>query len=155
MGLDYATLKLVDTTEGIILQYVECKDALNGTSENVLESVKLESAPLPMPYSNKYMSTTVPPVPPLAYSATDVFLRIKVEPRERKGNVPDITATFWYSLDGKKWIQMKNPTLKGKQAAFTGKPGKWIGAKFGLYCNRLSPKNDSGWMQVDWVKVAE
>ena len=80
--------------------------------------------------------------------ATDVFLRVKVEPRERKGNVPDLTATFWYSLDGRKWVCMnKEP--------FIGKPGKWIGAKFGFYCNRYAPKNDSGWMQVDWIKVTD
>ena len=101
------------------------------------------------------MSTTVPPVAPLAYEAADVFLRLMVEPRVRKGNVPDLTATFWYSLDGRKWTRMKNPELTGKEAVFTGRPGKWIGAKFGFYCNRLARKNDSGWMQVDWVKVTE
>jgi hypothetical protein len=87
--------------------------------------------------------------------ATDVFLRIKVEPRERKGNVPDLTATFWYSLDGRKWTQMKDASLSGKDASFIGKAGTWIGAKFGFYCNRLSFKNDSGWMQVDWITVTE
>ena len=87
------------------------------------------------------------------YHATDVFLRMKVAPRERKGNVPDLTATFWYSLDGKKWTQMKNPMKSGKDADFIGRPGKWIGAKFGFYCNRLNKKNDSGWMQIDWVRI--
>ena len=153
MGLDYATLKLVDTADGIILQYVECHDALEGSEEEVLESIRLTSEPLPMPYSNTYMSTTVPPVPPLAYKGTDVFLRVKVEPRERKGNVPELTATFWYSFDGRNWIQMQNP--KCKDSRFIGKPGKWIGAKFGLYCNRMAKKNDSGWMQVDWVDVSK
>ena len=74
---------------------------------------------------------------------------------ERKGNVPDLTATFWYSLDGKKWIRVKDNSKSDKAEAFTGKPGKWIGAKFGFYCNRLTPKNDGGWMQVDWVTVTE
>ncbi len=148
MGLDYATIKLTDTQDGIVLQYVECSDALDGTAEQVKKTVKLESAPLPMPYSNTYMSTTVPPVPPLAYAAADVFVRMKVTPRDRKGNVPDLTARFWYSLDGKRWIEMT-------EQAFVGRPGKWIGAKFGFYCNRLAPKNDSGWMQVDWIKVTK
>lgn len=155
MGHDYATLKLLDTSEGVVLQYVECTEAQKGSREKVLDSVKLPSAELPEPYSNKYMSTTVPPVRPLAYVAADVFLRMKVEPRERKGNVPDLTATFWYSLDGKKWIRVKDNSKSDKEAAFTGKPGKWIGAKFGFYCNRLTPKNDGGWMQVDWVTVTE
>ena len=159
MGLDYAALKLIDTEDGVMLQYVECQDALDGSTEEVLASVPLHSEPLPMPYSNRYMSTTVPPVPPLAYKAADVFLRLKVEPRERKGNVPEAVCTFWYSLDGKKWARMpadtKNgPASKGK-AAFVAAPGKWIGAKFGFFCNRLAKKNDSGWMQVDWVKVTD
>ena len=149
MGLDYAALKLVDTHEGVVLQYVECTDALKGTPEKVLGRTMLESVPLPMPYSNKYMSTTVPPVAPLAYKAADVFLKLKVEPRERKGNVPDLTATFSYSTDGRNWKTLaENPSH-----TFTAKPGKWIGAKFGFWCNRMAKKNDSGWMQVDWIRV--
>jgi hypothetical protein len=155
MGQDYATLKLKDTREGVILQYVECHNALKGSEEEVQDQVKLESEPLPTPYSNKYMSTTVPPVKPVEYLATDIFLRMRVAPRERKGNVPDMAATFWYSLDGKKWTQMKNPMKSGKDADFIGRPGKWIGAKFGFYCNRLNRKNDSGWMQIDWVQITE
>ena len=148
MGLDYATIRLIDTQDGIMLQYIECSEALDGTAEQVLKTVKVDSVPLPMPYSNTYMSTTVPPVPPLAYAAADVFVMMKVTPRERKGNVPDLTARFWYSLDGKKWVELTDQT-------FVGRPGKWIGAKFGFYCNRLAQKNDSGWMQVDWIKVSK
>lgn len=148
MGLDYATVRLTDTAEGVVLQYIECKNALKGSDERILKTVSMEPMPLPAPYSSKYMSTTVPPVAPLAYMATDVFIKMEVKPRERKGNVPDLTAKFFYSLDGKKWIELTDNS-------FTGRPGKWIGAKFGLYCNRFASKNDSGWVQVDWVKVSE
>ena len=149
MGLDYAALKLIDTADGVMLQYVECRNALKGSEETVLGRTMIESVPLPMPYSNKYMSTTVPPVAPLAYKAADVFLRLKVEPRERTGNVPDLTATFSYSTDGRNWKTIaENPSY-----TFTAKPGKWIGAKFGFWCNRMAKKNDSGWMQVDWIRV--
>lgn len=155
MGQDYATLRLVDTEEGIILQYVECHDALKGKAEKVIAETMLGSEPLPMPYSNKYMSSTVPPVAPLAYMAADLFVRLEVEPRKREGNVPDMSATFWYSTDGKNWQQMKNASKTGKDAAFIARAGKWIGAKFGFYCNRMASKNDSGWMQVDWICVTE
>jgi len=148
MGQDYATIRLTDTEEGIMLQYIECKDALKGKQENILSSIRIDSSPLPMPYSNKYMSLTVPPVKPLEYTAADAYFRMKVSPREREDNVPDLTARFWYSTDGKKWIELT-------EEAFIGRPGKWIGAKFGFYCNRLAAKNDSGWMQVDWVKITE
>ena len=146
MGLDYATVRLTDTDEGVVLQYIECKDALKHTEEQVLKTIPMESTPLPMPYSNIYMSTTVPPVAPLGYEATDVFIKMEVRPHERKGNVPDLTAKFFYSLDGKTWTELT-------EKAFVGKPGKWIGAKFGFYCNRLAPKNDSGWVQVDWIEI--
>ena len=146
MGLDYATVRLTDTDEGVVLQYIECKDALKHTEEQVLKTIPMESTPLPMPYSNIYMSTTVPPVAPLGYEATDVFIKMEVRPHERKGNVSDLTAKFFYSLDGKKWTELT-------EKAFVGKPGKWIGSKFGFYCNRLAPKNDSGWVQVDWIEI--
>lgn len=148
MGQDYAVIKMTDTSEGVVLQYAECEDALKGKQENIIRTVPLSSEPLPVPYSNSYMSTTVPPVSPVAYMASDVYVRMKVMPEDRKGNVPDFTARFWYSLDGKRWTELTDKP-------FIGKPGKWIGAKFGFFCNRQASKNDSGWMQVDWIEVTE
>jgi len=148
MGQDYAVIKMTDTSEGVVLQYAECEDALKGKQENIIRTVPLSSEPLPVPYSNSYMSTTVPPVSPVAYMASDVYVRMKVMPEDRKGNVPDLTARFWYSLDGKRWTELTDKP-------FIGKPGKWIGAKFGFFCNRQASKNDSGWMQVDWIEVTE
>ena len=148
MGQDYAVIKMTDTSEGVVLQYAECEDALKGKQENIIRTVPLSSEPLPVPYSNSYMSTTVPPVSPVAYMASDVYVRMKVMPEDRKGNVPDLTARFWYSLDGKRWTELTDKP-------FVGKPGKWIGAKFGFFCNRQASKNDSGWMQVDWIEVTE
>ncbi|MBQ8810399.1 MAG: glycoside hydrolase 43 family protein [Bacteroidales bacterium] len=148
MGQDYAVIKMTDTSEGVVLQYAECEDALKGKQENIIRTVPLSSEPLPVPYSNSYMSTTVPSVSPVAYMASDVYVRMKVMPEDRKGNVPDLTARFWYSLDGKRWTELTDKP-------FIGKPGKWIGAKFGFFCNRQASKNDSGWVQVDWIKVTE
>ncbi len=148
MGQDYSVIKMTDTSEGVVLQYAECEDALKGKQENIIRTVPLSSEPLPVPYSNSYMSTTVPPVSPVAYMASDVYVRMEVMPEDRKGNVPDLTARFWYSLDGKRWTELTDKP-------FIGKPGKWIGAKFGFFCNRQASKNDSGWMQVDWIEVTE
>lgn len=157
MGQDYAAIKMVDTKDGIVLQYVECKNALKGSEENVLCEMPLISEPLPTPYSNIYMSTSVPPVAPVSYEMAEAYLRLKVMPRERKGDVPELTATFWYSPDGKKWTQLQpSGNSSGKSGhAFTAQPGKWIGAKFGFFCNRLASKNDSGWMEIDWIKVTK
>ena len=148
MGLDYATVRLADTPEGVVLQYIECKDALKGNDEQVKKNIPMKSTALPVPYSNTYMSRTVPPVAPLEYKATDVFIKMEVRPKSRKGNVPDLTAKFFYSLDGKDWSELT-------EKPFTGRPGKWIGAKFGLYCNRFASKNDSGWVQIDWVEISK
>lgn len=152
IGQDYAGIRLTDTDEGIVLQYVECTDALKGSNEKVLAEIKMDSQPLPEPYSRRYASTSVPPAAQYGYASAEAYLRMKVSPRNRKGDVPDMTATFWYSEDGKKWTQLQgSETASGYM--FTARPGKWIGAKFGFFCNRHSSKNDSGWMQVDWIEV--
>lgn len=148
MGLDYATVRLVDTNEGVVLQYIECKDAHKGTPEQIKKNLPIKSESLPAPYSDIYMSSTVPPVAPLSYKAAVAYIKMEVKPRARNGNVPDLTARFFYSLDGKKWSELA-------EKPFIGRPGKWIGAKFGLYCNRFSSKNDSGWAQIDWVNVTK
>lgn len=145
MGQDYAALKIEDTKEGIVIRYVECKDALKGSEEKVLSTSKLKSRRLPEPYSAEYMSTTVPPAAPYIYEEAEVYLRMEVHPHERRNDVPEMVCSFHYSVNGKQWKQVKG--------GFTARPGKWIGAKFGFFCNRHSPKNDSGWMEVCYVDV--
>ena len=152
MGQDYAAIKLTDTENGVMLQYVECRNALKGSEENVLAEVKMTSQALPEPYSRRYSSRSVPPAAQPAYVSTDAYLKIKVSPRERKGDVPEMTATFWYSTDGKKWTQLQSPEAASGYS-FSARPGKWIGAKFGFFCNRHASKNDSGWMQIDWISI--
>ena len=155
MGLDYSALVLKDTGDGVLLYNAVCRDALEGKPESVSQaeegphageaSVLLESRALPVPYSDRYMSTTVPPVPPLAYRATDVWLRVKVESVPHEGDVDDAVCTFYYSTDGKRFHRLGN--------RFVARPGKWIGAKVGLFCNRPVTKNDAGWLDVDWFRV--
>lgn len=148
MGQDYFTLRISDSADGISLQAAECKNALKGKSENILASVPLQSIPVATPYSDRYMSTTVPPVAPVAYAETSVYLRCDIKAVKREGNVPAASCKFFYSLDGKKWT-----AFPSKNYIFNAEPGKWIGAKFGFYCNRHSSKNDSGWLQIDWTRV--
>ena len=156
MGEDYAALKLVDTNDGIVLQYIECKNAFKGSQEEVLASIQLNSTPVETPYSTKYLSTTVPAPTFPAYKTADLFVQLCVEPKTRENDVPEMIAFFKYSFDGKKWHQLVPESAEKKHRhTFTGKPGKWIGAKFGFWCNRHASKNDSGWMQIDWVKVSE
>lgn len=149
-GQDYFALKAVDTKEGIVLQAVECRNALEGSRESVLASVPLASTPLPTPYSDRYMSTTVPPVAPLAYCETDLWFRLSVWPEDRAGDVPEAVCQFQYSTDGINWISFPDDSYR-----FKARPGKWVGAKFGFFCNRHSSKNDSGWLRIDRVTVSK
>lgn len=54
---------------------------------------------------------------------------------------------YSYSLNGKTFINA------GEE--FTAEPGRWIGAKVGLFCVRDSQTNDSGWADVDWFGVEQ
>lgn len=67
----------------------------------------------------------------------DVYLRVKL----RKGAV----CEFSYSLDGK--------VFKPIGDKLTAKPGRWVGAKVGLFCTRTLKTNDSGFADVDWFRV--
>jgi beta-xylosidase len=67
----------------------------------------------------------------------DIYFRVRID----KGAV----CTFSYSTDSKTFI---NVTEK-----FTAQPGKWIGAKVGLFCTEKKQTNDSGYADFDWFRV--
>lgn len=73
----------------------------------------------------------------IALSKNEVFLRATV----RAGAVID----FSYSIDGHKFIKIGEP--------FTAKPGRWVGAKMGLFCSGITKKNDAGVARFDWFRV--
>ncbi len=52
---------------------------------------------------------------------------------------------FAYSFDGIKFIDAGDE--------FQAEPGKWIGAKMGLFCTRETKTNDSGYADFDWFHV--
>lgn len=68
---------------------------------------------------------------------TDIYLRVKVS--------KNATCEFSYSLDGITFI-----TVGEKLVA---KPGRWVGAKIGLFCTRTTRTNDSGFADVDWFRI--
>lgn len=70
-------------------------------------------------------------------TSSTVYLRVKVA----KGAV----CSFSYSFDGTKFESAGD--------AFTATPGKWIGAKVGIYCTRSTQINDSGYADFDWFRV--
>lgn len=54
-------------------------------------------------------------------------------------------AQLGYSHDGRQFFPA------GK--AFQAKPGRWIGAKIGMFCTRNHTTNDAGYADIDWVRV--
>ena len=71
------------------------------------------------------------------FNGTEVYFKIEVE----KGAI----CSFAYSTNGKKY---KEITEK-----LEAKPGRWIGAKIGYFALREGITNDSGTVDIDWIKI--
>jgi beta-xylosidase len=46
-----------------------------------------------------------------------------------------------------------NKTITTIAKTFTAKPGRWVGAKLGLFCTRTNSTNDAGYADVDWFRI--
>ncbi len=68
---------------------------------------------------------------------SNFYLRVKVE---KNG-----LCHFSYSEDGEKFTTVMKP--------FIAKPGKWVGAKIGIFCLRDNITNDAGFADVDWFRI--
>ncbi len=73
----------------------------------------------------------------LPYALDSVFLKVQV--------APDATCKFSYSADNKSFTAFDK--------SFTALPGKWIGAKVGLFCIGSSTTNDAGYVNIDWFRM--
>ncbi|MCP9752007.1 glycoside hydrolase 43 family protein [Ferruginibacter sp. HRS2-29] len=56
-------------------------------------------------------------------------------------------ATFSFSEDGKTFI-----TIPGE---FRAAPGKWVGAKVGLFSTSTVKTNDAGYSEIDWFRIGK
>jgi len=143
MGNDYAGLFLVDTPEGAELQYSMCQDAGKGGQE---ETIGLETIPYIFERQEfPYSSANVPAVNYPDRPQAELWVKLEVRAKAVEGNVPDAVCRFYWSRDGKRWNKISQ--------SFTARPELWIGAKFGFFCNRYAPKNDSGWLDVTELRV--
>jgi beta-xylosidase len=70
-------------------------------------------------------------------SGNDIFLEVNVQ----KG----ATCHFGFSTGGEKMITIVKP--------FIAQPGRWIGAKIGMFCLRNNITNDAGYADVDWFRI--
>ncbi|HVK47283.1 MAG TPA: glycoside hydrolase 43 family protein [Pseudobacter sp.] len=70
-------------------------------------------------------------------NAKDFYLRVEVGLKA--------ICQFSYSTDGFNYKKIER--------TFTARPGKWVGAKVGIYCTRESTTNDAGYALYDWFRV--
>ena len=143
MGNDYAALRLTDTEKGAQLAFVSCKNAGKGGEESGQDMTLLPYTYVPLPHG--YESRNVPLVNYPDRPEVTLWVKLDVRAKAVEGNVPDAVCRFSYSLDGKRFTQVKG--------SFTARPELWIGAKFGFYCSRYSPKNDAGALDVTDILV--
>lgn len=66
-----------------------------------------------------------------------VYFRVKVSGKAQ--------CRFSYSFDGISFVEVPE--------TFIAAPGKWKGAKLGIFCSRLSQTNDAGYADYDWFRV--
>ena len=123
MGMNYASLTIENSENGLTLNQITCLKAEKGSQEKINASVPLNQS--------------------------TVFLRVEViqsKTTNKEGiNEPKALCTFSYSTDGNVFSRIGE--------AFTAREGLWIGAKVGLYCSRPKASNDSGYADVDWFRV--
>lgn len=125
-GYDYAALSLVSREDGIYLTEADCVKANKGADETEVASVKIEDG-------------------------KELYLRVQIRMVGAKKPIKKADykaeATFYYSLDGKKFTKFGRP--------FNVREGHWIGAKLGLFCTRDWVSNDSGWLDIDWFRITK
>lgn len=119
MGRDYAAITLENTPEGIVLRQVVNQKADRNGTEVATDGIRLEPD-------------------------EQVWLKVEItsRPNRKAGETDmDVQAQFCYAKDGKHYQPIGQ--------AFRVREGKWIGAKYGLFCTRpAAKKNDGGWMDV-------
>jgi beta-xylosidase len=72
-------------------------------------------------------------------TAADIYFRVKV--------TAGAVCQFGYSTDG--------TNFKDIGEKLTARPGRWVGAKVGLFCTRTVKTNDSGFADVDWFRISD
>ncbi|MDT0686984.1 glycoside hydrolase family 43 protein [Autumnicola psychrophila] len=73
-------------------------------------------------------------------SSNEVVFRVEV-------NAPDAMCQFSYSENGKNFTQIGNP--------FKAKPGKWIGAKVGLFSVSTQEAKRGGYADVQYFRISK
>lgn len=114
MGMDHASLVMINKKDGFYLQLRKAINADKGGIEEIIAETKLKSS--------------------------EAFLKVEVKE-------PNGICQFSYSENGKKFVPIGD--------AFQAKPGKWIGAKVGLYCVSTPTAQRGGYADFDWFRITD
>lgn len=123
MGRDYSGIVLLRQGDTFLLQRHTCHKADEGNTETQQTYETLQPT----------ARDTIPYSPAIHI---DVYLRLSVR---------DGKCSFSYSLD--------NKHFRAAGEAFTMRPGKWIGAKYGFVAECSNRKGNRGWLDIDWIRV--
>lgn len=73
------------------------------------------------------------------YEGEEIYFRVEVS--------KEATCSFSYSTNGKRFKKIPN--------SFVAVPGRWIGAKVGIFASRTTRINDSGYADYDWFRITK
>jgi beta-xylosidase len=132
-GLDYATISVRNTENGLVLQQTSCTDAEKGTAPVVHATQTLSTNTI-------YFRVKVAQILPQGIIDSSLI-------KGENSNWGNAACTFSYSTDGIHF------TTFGK--AFGAKKGKWIGATVGLYATRKGNTYENGYADIDWFRITE
>lgn len=106
-GMDYAALVMEKTASGMVVNYLECKQADKNKPEQVKNWGTIQGK--------------------------KIFIKLVMQ--------TGALASFSFSEDG---IHYSNTT-----PVFAAKPGRWVGAKMGIFCAASKTTNDAGYLVVN------
>lgn len=88
---------------------------------------------------------TETPLFSVPFAGGDVWLRCRIERQTNADGTPRMVCRFAYSTDGRRFFDAGKP--------FTGREGRWIGVKVGLFAEAAQQRNDGGWLDADSFQV--
>jgi beta-xylosidase len=88
---------------------------------------------------NAWKKTSETMIDSVTLDANTFFLRVTVDQNAK--------CNFAYSTNSNEY--------KGLGKPFIAKPGRWIGAKVGLFCVSKVRTNDSGYADIDWFRIEQ
>ncbi len=124
-GWDYARLSAEFNGKNFELKFITCADAENGTPEISYPVTEIQAKEYPAGLHPNF--------------ECDLWMRVKVEP---SGN-----CRFYYSLDGKKYKEIKK--------SFKARQGKWVGARIGFFSIQAAGTPDRGWIDIDSFEITK